>query len=378
MKSIRVVAADDSAVMRSLLSLMFAGAAGASGTLPRLELCAAVSDGEACLQAVRTMRPDIVLMDLHMPGMGGLETVDLLRRERPDLPIIMCSTYTADGAAATLEALSRGASDYVTKPVARNDSGAAMASLWTQLAPKIYVLTGKTRMEASQPAMRSQRCAERPMLQVGAVAIGVSTGGPAALERLLPRLPKDFPAPVLLVQHMPKLFTAALAERLDRCCALRVRLATAGTMLQPGTIWLAPGDSHMIVKAGVYGKAQLGLHRGAPVHHCRPAVDVLFRSVAETFRARSLGVILTGMGSDGLEGSRAIVRAGGTVLAQDEASAAVWGMPGRIADAGLAQAVLPLEELADELVALTSQMSTPSLVRPAVATFETGAMRGAI
>ena len=175
-----------------------------------------------------------------------------------------------------------------------------------------------------------------------------------ALERLLPRLPRDFSAPVLVVQHMPKLFTSALAERLDRCCGLRVKQAVAGETLRAGTVWLAPGDSHMEVKHVGDNEPQLVLHQGDPVHHCRPAADLLFRSMARTAGAGVLGLVLTGMGADGVEGARAIVAAGGSVLAQDEASSAVWGMPGRVVAAGLARAVMSLEAMGDELIALSS------------------------
>jgi len=369
LKTIRIVAADDSAVMRNLLTQMFA--AERTGSQARMELCAAVPDGASCLHAVRTLKPDVVLMDLHMPGLGGMEAIARLRREWPRLPIILCSAYTEVGAGETLEAFARGASDYVTKPTGQSDAMAAMAWLWSQLAPKILAWTAPVAMPgvgygASAVACGVEETKCDPMrMQTAVVGIGVSTGGPMALERLLPRLPRDFAVPVLVVQHMPKLFTRALAERLDRCCELRVREATAGTVLQPGTIWLAPGDSHMEVTASARGVTRLVLHQGEPENHCRPAVDVLFRSLAETYGGAALGLVLTGMGADGLEGSRAIAAAGGVVLAQDKASSAVWGMPGRVAAAGLARAVLPLDMLADELIALSSprEQKTVAAVR---------------
>jgi two-component system chemotaxis response regulator CheB len=359
LKTIRIVAADDSAVMRSLLTHMFA--TQPAGLQARFELCVAVSDGVSCLHAVRTLQPDLILLDLHMPGLGGLEAIVRLRREWPRLPIIMCSTATEAGAAATLEALSRGASDYVTKPHGQEDGAAAIACLWTQLAPKILALASPPSHPASEtnPSPPPHASLQR----IEAIGIGVSTGGPAALEQLLPCLPEDFPAPVLVVQHMPKLFTSALAARLDRCCPMRVKQAVAGMPVLPGTIWIAPGDSHMEVKMGPHSIAHLVLHQGEPLHHCRPAVDVLFRSLAQTFGPGALGLVLTGMGADGLEGSRAIIDADGTVLAQDEASSAVWGMPGRVVAAGLAQAVLPLKRLGDKLISITQPESLRQEVR---------------
>jgi len=353
LKTIRIVAADDSAVMRGLLTRMFA--TEQVGAMAPMQLCAAVPDGASCLHAVRTLHPDVVLLDLHMPGLGGLEAIVRLQQEWPCLPIIMCSAATADGAAATLEALAKGASDYVTKPAGAMDAAAAMKALWAQLAPRIVALAWRGDGDrVGLPLRRDGVLARLRWPQVEAVGIGVSTGGPAALERLLPSLPEDFPVPVLVVQHMPELFTSALVARLDRCCAMRVRQAAAGVALFPGTIWIAPGESHIEVKMGAHGVPCVGLREGGEVQRCGAAVDVLFRSMAEAFGSGALGLVLTGMGADGVAGARAIVEAGGSVLAQDEASSVVWGMPGRVVAAGLAQAVLPLDRLGRELMAMTS------------------------
>ena len=188
--------------------------------------------------------------------------------------------------------------------------------------------------------------------------IGLSTGGPSALEQLLPRLPEDFPVPVLIVQHMPKLFTGALAERLDKCCALHVREAYDNAVIRPGTIWLAPGDAHMEVAPRRVmlsevepegSRTQVRLHHQQPLNHCRPAVDYLFLSAARMYGAGTLALVMTGMGADGLKGARAVHEGGGTVLAQDEATSAVWGMPGRVSEAGIASATLPLWGIASAL-----------------------------
>ena len=249
--TLRVVAADDSAVIRHVLKMLFASVAEHAGTQPKLELCATVDDGRSCLEAVHRLDPHLVLLDLEMPGMGGMEALEILHRERPELPIVMCSSYTERGAAKTLEALARGAVDYVTKPSGHTDPLMAMASLSAQLLPKIAALTLRAQrapMLGSRQAGAVTASAAVPRRRdVRAVGIGVSTGGPMALEQLLPKLGGDFAAPLLIVQHMPKLFTQALAERLDKCCALTVRQAKDGETPRAGTVLFAPGDSHMEV-----------------------------------------------------------------------------------------------------------------------------------
>jgi two-component system chemotaxis response regulator CheB len=231
------------------------------------------------------------------------------------------------------------------------------------LLPKIAALTKGRKSKSENIAQAAQRAKVgdgRRESPIEVVVIGLSTGGPSALEQMLPRLPSSFPVPVLIVQHMPKLFTGALAERLDKCCALRVRQAYDGDAVVPGTVWLAPGDSHMEVAARktgvVFGDAEstrrgarVKLHQQEPLNHCRPSVDYLFHSAARLYGASALALMMTGMGADGLGGARAVHEAGGVVLAQDEATSAVWGMPGRVADAGIADAVLPLAAIAGEL-----------------------------
>ncbi len=358
-RNLRIVAADDSAVIRHMLAMLFDSVAEhAESSQPKMELAAAVADGVSCVDTVRSLRPDLLLLDLEMPRMSGMEVLDILHAERPEMPIIMCSAYTARGAAATLDALARGAADYVTKPSGSKNPLAAMASLSAQLLPKIAALAARPAKPA-QPLLAVPAEARRPLFRgahhkpTDVVGIGVSTGGPAALELLLPSLPATFAAPVVIVQHMPKLFTGALAQRLNGLCALPVREALEGVELRPGAIWLAPGDSHLEVTNPPLGTPRLMLTQGPPLHHCRPAVDVLFRSLAKTFGDRALGVVLTGMGSDGVAGARELVRAGAAVLAQDEASSAVWGMPGRLVEEGLAAEVLPLSAMAAELMGRT-------------------------
>jgi two-component system chemotaxis response regulator CheB len=369
---LRVLAADDSVVMRGIMRRLFAMQdEGRLSGLPAMELCGVAQDGVECLEAAARLRPDVLVLDLEMPRLNGLEVLDRLRNENPGLPVIMCSSYTERGARSTLEALARGAADYVMKPSEQRDLVLALQALAQQLLPKIAALAkrrerrdGGGKAVAAQSAKAGQ-AQERAYAPIEVVVIGLSTGGPSALEQMLPRLPQDFPVPVLIVQHMPKLFTGALAERLDRCCALRVTEAYGNAAILPGTIWLAPGDSHMEVAERRMGlvieggnseggnsqgrAARVRLHRQEPLNHCRPSVDYLFHSAARLYGAGVLALMMTGMGSDGLSGARAVHEAGGIVLAQDETTSAVWGMPGRVAESGIASAVLPLAAIAGEL-----------------------------
>jgi two-component system chemotaxis response regulator CheB len=364
---LRVLAADDSAVMREIMRKLFEmHEEDRLSRLPSMELCGTAQDGVECMDAVARLKPDVLVLDLEMPRLNGLDVLERLREVNPGLPVIMCSSHTERGARSTLEALARGAADYVMKPSEQRDLAAALQSLAEQLLPKIAALTKGRRRKSDETAAQTTQSAKRGEpagrkdAPIEVVVIGLSTGGPSALEQMLPRLPSSFPVPVLIVQHMPKLFTGALAERLDKCCALRVRQAYDGDAILPGTVWLAPGDSHMEVAARRVGfdvadanargrGARVRLHQQEPLNHCRPSVDYLFHSAARLYGASVLALMMTGMGADGLGGARAVHEAGGMVLAQDEATSAVWGMPGRVAEAGIANAVLPLAAIAGEL-----------------------------
>lgn len=364
-RPLRVLAADDSAVMRGVMHRLFEQHKEDNpGELPRMELCGVARDGVECLEAVKSLAPDVVVLDLEMPRLDGLGVLDRLRVENGGLPVIMCSAHTEHGARSTLEALARGASDYVMKPGGQRDVNAALASLAQQLLPKIAALAKVKGSANGRVAGRAQRAAMSPScgvegrgeMPIEVVVIGLSTGGPSALDQVLPKLPADFPVPILIVQHMPKLFTSVLAERLNRSCALRVQEAYEGAAVRAGTIWIAPGDAHMEVapRKTMLGEAAgrgccVKLHRQAPLNHCMPAVDYLFFSAARMYGAGALALVMTGMGSDGLDGALAVRRQGGVVLAQDEATSAVWGMPGRVTEAGIASATLPVTAIADAL-----------------------------
>ncbi len=360
-RAARILIVDDSVVMRSLLRQVLSSDS-------RIEIAGTASDGQSALRAIENVKPDLILLDIEMPGMDGLTALERIRATDRRIPVIMCSTLTRHGASVTIEALARGASDYVTKPSGEGGREEAARRLLHELVPKILALThhaGVARVPLPSPLAPIQRVTPTPAPASTAapriVVIGVSTGGPAALDILLPAIPADFPLPILLVQHMPQLFTKMLAERLDTRCQLRVFEADQGDLVSPGKIYIARGDWHMEMVTDRLRnipedqrKVAVRLTQTPPENHCRPAVDVLFRTAADIYGNGTLAVILTGMGSDGLEGCRKIRALGGTVLAQNQESSAVWGMPGAVVHAGLAHRVLPITGMAAEIVRLCS------------------------
>jgi two-component system chemotaxis response regulator CheB len=351
MDKIRVLIVDDSAVIRRLLSDLLKED-------PQLEVVGMAANGEIALPKVQQLHPDIVTLDMEMPVMDGIQTLKELRKTHQKLPIIMFSTLTERGSSATLDALAMGASDYVTKPANVGSVIEGMGRIRDELIPKIKALCRRSEHAvafgagaAAAPKPRAVTFARPAKSSAGVdvLAIGVSTGGPNALAELLPALGKNFPVPVVIVQHMPPLFTRLLAERLGTISGFRCQEGVAGQLIRPGQVWVAPGGFHMEterVRDGVI----LHLHEEKPENSCRPAVDVLFRSVAKSYGPRVLAVVLTGMGQDGLKGCEVIQAAGGQILAQDESSSVVWGMPGAVTNAGLAEKVLPLKELAPEIL----------------------------
>jgi two-component system, chemotaxis family, protein-glutamate methylesterase/glutaminase len=362
MHRMRVFIVDDSAVMRSLLRSVISSD-------PSLEVAGTAVDGSTALAGVEDIRPDMVLLDVEMPVMDGLLTLRKLRERGHRMPVIMCSALTQRGARTTIEALARGASDYVAKPAGQVSPSAAIQVLAQELLPKIHALAPQQPRRVSSPVIATPSPAllpappdafESSLSNPAIVVIGASTGGPAALDLLLPSLPADFPLPVLVVQHMPELFTGLLAERLSSRCSLQVREAADGDAVRPGMIHIARGDWHLEVLPAAHWSQPCTLHltQKEPESHCRPAVDVLFRTVVAAYGSGVLAIILTGMGSDGLAGSRLVRTRGGVVLAQDQATSAVWGMPGAVTRAGLANRVLPIQAIAGEILRLTGSLST--------------------
>jgi two-component system chemotaxis response regulator CheB len=305
----------------------------------------------------------VITLDIEMPELDGLGTLRELRKKHRALPVIMFSTLSVAGATATLEALAAGATDFVTKPANVGSIGESQQMIREQLVPKILSLGGK-RTAAPVPATPLRRVLPPPPRsgRIAAVTVAASTGGPDALARVLTGLPANLPVPVLVVQHMPPVFTKMFAERLDRSSALRVVEATDGMPVTAGTVYIAPGDRHLTV-TGRGSSVTTRLTEAPPENSCRPAADVLFRSVAQLYGANTLAVVLTGMGQDGKRGAEELRTAGAEVVAQDQASSVVWGMPGAVVGAGLAHAVLPLAEIGGYL---TTRLATQSVAQPKV------------
>ena len=356
MLPIRVLVVDDSVVVRKLLSEALASSA-------EVQVAGTASSGAIALAKIPQLNPDVITLDIEMPGLNGIQTLAEIRKMYPKLPVIMFSTLTERGAAITLEALAQGASDYMTKPTNSESLASAMERVRSELTAKIVSLAGRGRTGPALAKSPSpvRRRSGHPRIDI--LAIGTSTGGPNALAEVIPHLPGDFPVPVVVVQHMPPLFTRLLAERLNSQSQLPVQEAEAGKMLVPGQVWIAPGNYHMTVARKGAG-VSLNLNQDPPENSCRPAVDVLFRSVAQTYGANVLGVVMTGMGSDGARGAAHIRDAGGEVVVQDEASSVVWGMPGAVVEAGTADKICPLPEISVEIVRRVSSSRSQGLGVP--------------
>jgi len=342
MKPVRILIVDDSAVVRKVLSNLLASD-------PDIVVAGTAGNGRQALSRIPEVKPDLVTLDIEMPGMDGLEALVEIRKLYPKLPVIMFSTLTERGATATLDALARGASDYVTKPSHSGGSDDSRERVQEELIRKIKSLCAVRAPQAPLAPPPPPRFSGRPQTRIDVVAIGTSTGGPNALTALIPQFPADFPVPIVIVQHMPRLFTRLLAERLNALAHLKVEEGRAGQKLQQGQVWIAPGDQHMTV-ARKGTDFMLGINHDPQENSCRPAVDVLFRSVAQSYGANVLAVVLTGMGADGTRGAAVIREAGGEVIVQDEASSVVWGMPGSVVAASLADRIYPLAGIAPEVV----------------------------
>lgn len=354
----RVMVVDDSAVIRGLISRWLESD-------PDIEVVATAHNGAMALRTLEEARPEVVILDIEMPEMDGLTALPKIIEAAPHVQVIMASTLTRRNAEISLKALKAGAADYIPKPETSREVSSS-AAFRQQILQKIKALGTVARCQDPVRAARARRAARGaatpqpiPPRAVAArpiqlakpssatprvLAIGASTGGPQALFEFFSSLKMTPGVPVVIAQHMPPTFTSILAEHLRRATGLACEEGREGERLTPGKVYIAPGDHHMIVETkgdGVF----IRINQDPPENFCRPAVDPLFRTVARVYGAAALGVILTGMGSDGLKGSSAIVAAGGTILAQDEATSVVWGMPGAVSTAGLASAVLPLGEI---------------------------------
>jgi two-component system, chemotaxis family, protein-glutamate methylesterase/glutaminase len=375
---IRVMVVDDAVVVRGLVSRWI-------GEEPGLEVVASLRTGRQAVDQVERANPDVVILDVEMPDLDGLSALPLLLEKKRDLVVIMASTLTRRNAEVSLKALSFGAADYIPKPET-NREVTTSASFRRELIEKIRQLGGRRRRPVPAGAVQARRPVAVPEAPVRPVSearvgaeivpvappavhpaiklrpfspiaprvllIGSSTGGPQALTTLVSRIvPVIDRVPVLITQHMPPTFTTILAEHLARAAARPAREPTDGEAVVPGTVFLAPGGRHMRV-AKRDGRVVIALDDGPPVNFCKPAVDPLFHSAVDVWGNATLAVILTGMGSDGTRGAGDIVAHGGSVVAQDEATSVVWGMPGSAAHAGVCSAVLPLEQIAPKVVRL--------------------------
>ena len=358
METIRVLIADDSSTARLMLRRLLTAD-------PQIEVIGAAANGRLALQQLASNVPDVVLLDVDMPELDGLATLKELRRTHPKLPVIMFSRLTQRGTSETIEALLLGADECVLKP---DTSEGLQDCVSNVLLPRIRALAGcsarsdgrVTRrttapavpLEAAKPSLATPS-ATLPLAHesVDIIAIAASTGGPAALSELLTGIADRLTVPVVVVQHMPSNFTGALAERLAIKTRLDVREATDLAPLDSARIWIAPGNHHLVLERTASG-IRTRLNQNPPENECRPAADVLFRSVAQLFGPRALAIVLTGMGQDGLAGCRSVRARGGRILVQDEVTSAVWGMPGQVAKAGLADAILPVEQIGREITQL--------------------------
>ena len=344
MKKVRVLVVDDSAVMRKMIPDMLEAD-------PSIEVVGTAMDGTFCLKKIEELKPNVVTLDLQMPGMNGIDTLKEIMRWHP-VPVIVVSSHSTEGASITLKALGLGAVDFVTKP----QDASARKEMARELIAKIRaaadckVVRPGTLRGAPAPAEKiSAGKAVPPPSKL--VAIGISTGGPQALEFLLSQLPPDFPGAIVVVQHMPEGFTEMFARRLDELCPLRVKEAQSGDMLQAGRVLVCPGSRHIRVKRLAMGDLVM-LNEEPRVNGHRPSVDVLFHSVAEEFGSHAVAVLMTGMGDDGAEGLGAVKKAGGMTIAQTEESCVVFGMPRVAIERGYAMRVVALDVLSSTLQAL--------------------------
>ncbi|WP_323762340.1 chemotaxis response regulator protein-glutamate methylesterase [Maricaulis sp.] len=372
----RVLVIDDSAVARGLMTRWVEEDSD-------LTLIGSAVDGEQGLKKAEELKPDLIILDVEMPKMDGLAALPLLLKAAPGCKIVMASTLTRRGGEVTIRALSMGAADYASKPQAGRLAGAEefrrdLLSKLKALAPRPIppvptqnnvapapaapgapVARSITPPPASAPAKKAFAPVAKPPQGRGAtprhtgkpeiIAIGSSTGGPQALRDVIGAFPADVQAPIVIAQHMPALFTKILAEHLTKAGKLVCKEAEDNERLKPGCVYIAPGDFHMTIRKDAAGFYAV-LDQTPPINFCRPAVDPLFQSVAEVTRGAALGIVLTGMGHDGREGARMLRSVGGTILAQDEATSIVWGMPGAVAEAGLADEILSLADMGPGIV----------------------------
>lgn len=338
----RVLVIDDSALYRQMLQNLLR-------RIPGVEVVGTANDGQEALDLVERLRPDLVTLDVQMPNMDGLAFLRALRARKLPVGVVMVSSLTSHGAKVTTDALLEGAFDFILKPVG-SDLLAGRETLLKELTAKVASFRGGASAAASRAAPRDVALPPAGAAPTSAIVIGTSTGGPAALRAVVPLLPAALPVPVLVVQHIPAAFSAPLAQRLNDASPLTVAEAESGMAVEPGRVIIAAGGHHLtLVRRGE--RIFCGLHDDPPRHGCRPSVDVLLETAVEVFRGPLTAVILTGMGRDGTEGCRLVKAHGGRVIAQTPEGCAVYGMPKAVIEAGLADRIVPLEGIADAILA---------------------------
>jgi two-component system, chemotaxis family, protein-glutamate methylesterase/glutaminase len=367
--TLKVLVVDDSILFRRVISQALA-------SVPDVEVVGSVATGKLALQRIQEFRPDLMTLDVEMPGMDGLAVLDSLRQGGNEIAVIVVSSVTRHGAKVTMRALEKGAFDFITKPDTEN-AEQSRALLTAELAPRLRALAGRlavrrilrseTKISRAAPGMKTEIPPASPPLLSGVtermnrisnatrpemVLIGVSTGGPNALSVVLPEIPADIGVPIFVVQHMPPVFTQSLAENLSARCSISVREAAQGSIAVPGTAYIAPGGKQMRLAPGPDGRKVIQISDDPPENNCKPSVDYLFRSASINFSGKSMAVILTGMGSDGTIGLKLLKRHGCYVIAQNEATSVVYGMPKAAVDAKVVDDVLPLDEIAKRITAV--------------------------
>ena len=360
--ALRALVADDSVLFRRVIS-------EALSSFPEVEVVGAAANGKLAVQKVRELKPDLLTLDLEMPEMDGLAVLDALREAGEDTMVIVVSALTSRGGRLTMQALAKGALDFITKPGERGPAE-SRAAIVKELAERLPALANRrsirkilrlaqyqakpaappeipktTNLDRTMKAMNRVANARKPEM----VLIGVSTGGPNALAQILPAIPGNIGVPILLVQHMPPIFTKSLADSLSAKCSLRVCEASHNEPVLPNTVYIAPGAKQMRLAPGQGNSKIIEITDDPPENNCKPAVDYLFRSVANKFPGRAMAVILTGMGSDGTLGLRLLKRNGCHIIAQDEASCVVFGMPKAAIEAGIVDVILPVDAIASRI-----------------------------
>lgn len=356
---LRALVVDDSIIFRKVVRDCLT-------TIPGVEVVGVARDGHSAVEAIRSQRPDVVTLDVEMPGLDGLEVLEALEREKIDTTVIMISSHTQRGATTTTRALEIGAFDFILKPnhgaIEDNirELGASLRIQIEAIRRRSGLSSSPSRIRRTTPTTQAMPAASVPakkqasMLNLDAICIGISTGGPKALSEIIPALPAELSVPILVVQHMPPIFTATMAGGLDQQSKVNVVEATDGMRLCGGTVYIAPGGKQMRV-GGYAGCWTAEITDDPAIKSCKPSVDFLFHSAAQQFGARVLGIIMTGMGDDGVDGCRSIARKGGTVWAQDQATSIVYGMPRQIVDHGLADEVRSLQDIGRGIVQQASR-----------------------